>query len=158
MPFAKNKTSPRKVKAAERRKLAVEMRTAGKPLRVIAKELSISVSAAHQAITRALAETTEITNKEAERLRAISCERLDKSLAAIWPQALRGKLGAVDRVVTIELARHRILGTAAPQQIDVNNATVVAVTVEQARERVIKRIEETVSQRLAEKVQEGESE
>ena len=60
----KNKTSPGKVNATERRRTALEMRKAGAPLRVIAEELGISIPTVHAHIVKALAEIQKVMKSE----------------------------------------------------------------------------------------------
>lgn len=135
MTRRENKTSPMRMKAAERRRIALEMRIAGAPLRVIAKETGMSVPGVHKTLTVALSSIERVSGDDAAKLREITCERLDQCLLSIWKRAMGGDLKAIDRVLAIEATRHRVLGTSGPQRIDLE-ATVAPVDAEKAREKL----------------------
>lgn len=114
------------------------MRKAGAPLRMIADELGMSIPGVHKIIRNAIRDVEQLSDVEAADLRRITCERFDAMILGIWDKARTGKFGAIDRVVSIELARHRILGTMGAQRVDlgVDGDTTLTVTVEEARSRL----------------------
>ncbi len=76
----------------------------------------------------------------AENLRQLELERLDAMLTAIWPQALNGYLGAIDRVLKIIERRSKLLGLEnAGQDNEVQTVAWAPLTAEQEariRERI----------------------
>ena len=96
----------------DRDRRVVAMRLGGASYQAIAAAVGLrSRSSAHAAFPRALA--AEPLNDVA-RARAAELERLDRLQLAVWGQALRGDLAAVDRVLRIMDSRCRLLGLAAP--------------------------------------------
>lgn len=106
MPDGPN--SPRRVKVAQRRGKALEMRRAGYRLDEIAAALGYrSRSAVSQDLSRALA---RIVDEPARDVLALELSRLDGLTRASWKQAAQGDLAAVDRVLRIMQRRARLLG------------------------------------------------
>jgi hypothetical protein len=112
------------------------MRKAGAPLRVIAKELGISIPSVHGTIKKAIAELEKESEQEARELRRITIERFDAMILGIWDKARTGGLLAIDRVIAIEIARHRIMGTAIPQVFEFDPGPKTSVSIEQARKKL----------------------
>lgn len=88
-----------------------------------------SKGACYVAMMRALDRTTALA---ADEMRDFTINRLDQLLTSVWPYALgihpsqmqNGRPGkpdmvAVDKVLSIEAQRARILGLNAPEKIDV---------------------------------------
>lgn len=110
----------RRVKASERARQALELRKAGLPYAEIASRLGWRTpSGAHAAVMRAL---DRAMREPAEELRKIELARLDSLHQAIWPTALRGDLGAIDRELRISERRAKLLGLDAPARQDVTSA------------------------------------
>lgn len=110
-----SRSSRRLLRAREREVLALAARARGATFAQIGLELGCTPQAAHKAVDRALAATEKAVLGAAGRLRALEIVRLDAVLAAIWPAAMGGDLGAVDRVVKISARRARLLGLDAAQ-------------------------------------------
>lgn len=92
----------------ERERKALDLRILGYPLDRIAQEVGYTNrSAAHKAITRALAAIPAV---EARELRAIELERLDLAQRKVMPGVLREDLPSIDRMLRIMDARARLLG------------------------------------------------
>lgn len=141
--MTKNRTSPSRVRAVERRQQAVAMRKAGAPLRVIGEELGVTTQAAHKAIKKQLAILERLAEGDGEELRRLTIERYDAVLLAVWDKAMSGNLRAVDRVLKIEEARHNLLGTKVnplfPGSDD--GEANIAVIVNMARTKLSKLLE-----------------
>lgn len=100
----------------ERQKKALAMRLAGATLREISDALGVDLSTISRDIQRALA---DIPREEADALRKIEVQRLDRLQRAVWTKALGGDLSAVDRAVKIVDRRAKLLGLDAPQKVEV---------------------------------------
>lgn len=108
--------SPRMVAARQRQAQAVQLRIAGATLEAIAAKLGYGTpAAAHNAIQAALNRTVQLPAAE---LRELELRRLDALLMALWPNATKGGLETIDRVLRISDRRVRLLGLDAPIKID----------------------------------------
>lgn len=85
----------------------LNMRRAGVRFDQIAQRLNIAPEDARALFDVAIAAT------EREQDLALEVDRLDRLHVALWPAALSGDLGAVDRVLKIGERRERLLGTAS---------------------------------------------
>lgn len=111
-----DKTSSRIVVARERELQALALRKAGATYQDISDRMGISVGAAHKAVMRVLHRLARDADEAGEVLRRLELDRLDALHLAVWQQAMRGKLGAVDRVLRIMERRARLLGLDAPER------------------------------------------
>lgn len=110
-----NRTGPKKVTAAEKRRQAVELRKAGATFDEIATALGYSnKGTAFRAVEQALKESVR---EPALQLIELEVQRLDMMLRALWPAVVRGQLGAVDRAIRVAERRARLLGLDAAQQV-----------------------------------------
>jgi hypothetical protein len=108
--------SERRLEAADRQRRALELRKAGKGFDAIAAELGYdSRSGAHKAVMTGLKATLR---EPAEELRTLELERLDALLSALWPVALQGDQGAVDRVLRVMERRSKYLGLDTTERTD----------------------------------------
>lgn len=103
-------TNPRRLKARERKQEALSLRMSGVTFEQIGQRLGITRQAAHKAVTQALADIQKETNEDAEKLRHLELERLDKMQASIWASVLTGGYGAIDRVLRIMERRAKLIG------------------------------------------------
>lgn len=117
--MADSKASRRKVTARERELRALELRKAGLTYLQIAQQLGITEQGAHKAVMRTLKRLNERIMEQAAEVRRLELERLDAMLLSLWPQARKGNLGAIDRVLRIMQRRADLLGLDAPKGIDV---------------------------------------
>jgi hypothetical protein len=91
-----------------RERKTLEMRRAGASFDEIAQATGYSDrAAAHKAFKRALARTLQ---QPAAELRELEQDRLDRLLLAVWPRAMRGELGAIDRALRVAERRARLMG------------------------------------------------
>lgn len=114
---AANKTNARKAESLAQQKKALELRRMGFGYTEIGEKIGLSKSQAHRLVTAAMAETRAEIENEAADLKAEELSRLDGMLAAVWPDARRGVLGAVDRVLKISERRAKLLGLDAPVKL-----------------------------------------
>ena len=111
-------TAPRRVLAAQRRQAALFARMGGKTYAQIADELGISIERASQLVEEALKAIKQETAEQAAKLKEIELARLDRLLAAIWPQTMKGDVQAIDRALKIMKRRAELLGLDAPIKQD----------------------------------------
>ena len=108
-----SRTSTRKVKAAIREAEAVRLRLEGASYREIADLLGYQgPSGAFRAVERGLSKLCPV--ERIELLRRMELSRLDRLMRALWPKALQGDYGAIDRVLAIMARRAKLLGLDAP--------------------------------------------
>lgn len=119
MPENRNhRLSSRRVKAStEQRTQMAQMRAAGATLSEIGRALGLHPTTVRYHILRLL---DEVAYEDADRLRTLEGERLDRLQRTIWPEALGGNLRAIDRVLRIMDHRARLFGLYAPVAIDAN--------------------------------------
>lgn len=104
-----------------RRKQALDLRCAGASYRLIGETLDVSRQQAHRDVTRALRNLAKLSEEDAEAMRTLEEYRLNKMLRGLWPAALKGHQGAVDRVLRIMDRRARYLGLDAPKALDIKS-------------------------------------
>lgn len=87
----------------------LELRRAGLTFDAIARELKISGgrSDAHKLYKRALTRTLQ---EPAAEIRQLEADRLDRLQVSVWAKAMRGDLGAFDRVIKVMERRAKLLG------------------------------------------------
>jgi hypothetical protein len=103
-----NARQTRKFTAAERKRRALELRRAGASYEQIADQIGYANrGGAHKAVTSALKTAVQ---EQADELRTLECERLDRLLLAVWKAAIDGDLKAIDRALRIQEQRARLLG------------------------------------------------
>jgi hypothetical protein len=97
---------------AQKKAAALEMRGRGRSYDEIAAALGYAdKSGAWRLVEAALG---ELIREPAEAVKALELERLDKALAALWPQVSTGDVFAIDRLIKIMDRRSRYLGLDAP--------------------------------------------
>jgi DNA-binding CsgD family transcriptional regulator len=138
-----SESSKRKIKALQRERDALEMRIGGASARAIAEQLGITERGARKAIRRAMDRIKDEIRGNAEDLYELQLERLDKMLLAVWSDAIKGRYGAVDRVLRIESQRAKLLGLDAPTQVSITWQTELLqliesgdITLDEAREEL----------------------
>ena len=128
-------TSPRRIRAAELRRDALELRRAGASIREIAATLSqrygrrVAPSTVHKHLKAAREELQRQNADLAAFYVDEELDRLDRLLRAVWPRAVQtpppgdhraayDHLRYVDRAVRILESRRRLLGLDAPEKIE----------------------------------------
>lgn len=114
---AGNKTSAAKARTIERQIKALELRRMGKGYAEIAAAIGIGKSQAHRLVKAGLEDAREQIGAESDELRTEEVSRLDGMLSGLWPDARKGHLGAVDRVIKIMERRAKLLGLDAPTKM-----------------------------------------
>ncbi|WP_461152340.1 hypothetical protein [Saccharopolyspora tripterygii] len=105
---ASSPASPQNVANTQRRERALQLRLSGATFQQIADELGYTdKTAAYKSIRHAL---DRIGREEAQELFDLDLARLDRLLMAVWPQAMKGDLFAVDRALKIMERRARMVG------------------------------------------------
>lgn len=88
-------------------------------------------------IGEALQRRRDATEHAAEHLRSLEAERLDRVLAAIWRDATRGNLSAIDRVLKIMERRAKIEGLdSTTHRLTGEDGGAVEVSVESLSDRI----------------------
>lgn len=137
---AGNATNAARARSLDRQLKALELRRMGKSYHEIAAALGMGRSQAHKLVQDGLAEARAQVAADAAELRAEEVSRLDAMLAGLWPDARRGHLGAVDRVLRLMERRARLLGLDAPEKKalgGLEGAPPVAVSVSPEQYRAI---------------------
>ena len=116
-----SKTGKRKLTALQREQLAIEYRLAGLSYDKVAKRLGMSLSGAYNAVDRAMKKRIAKVGEDAEKLRQMELSRLDELFLAMYPQARKGSLGAVDRCLRIMKRRSELMGLDAAQNLDISH-------------------------------------
>lgn len=114
---AKNTTNAAKARKLERQQKALELRRMGLGYAEIGAQLGIGKSQSHRLVVEALEDAIAQINLDADHLRAEEVSRLDGMLRGLWPDARKGNLGAVDRVLKIMERRAKLLGLDAPVKL-----------------------------------------
>jgi hypothetical protein len=118
------KATPNRIAVAERERAALELRKAGRSFDEIAGALGYAErGGASKAVSRALAATIQ---EPADELRRLEAARLDALSGALYPLAIDGQLGAVDRCLAIQSRRAKLLGLDAPPRHAIDVITTEA--------------------------------
>ena len=110
---------PERERAAERRLQAFQLRKAGYTYEAIGEALSISKVAAYKLVRRVVEGLNSQSQAEAKEYRALQLARLEDAVKAIWPRAMAGDLGAVDRLVKILEREAKLMCLDQPAKIDI---------------------------------------
>jgi hypothetical protein len=105
-----SRTSRFRIARAKRGAEALELRLAGLSYAEIGRRMGVSPQRAFTLVSEELARINAKRAEAAAEVTRIELERLDRLLAAVWPQAESGELPAVDRVLQIMQRRARLLG------------------------------------------------
>jgi hypothetical protein len=114
--MADSRSSARRVRAAERRTQALDLRKQGKTFAEIGRELECSEQRAHAIVTAELQRLNARRSEQAAEVARLELERLDALLAAVWPTAKEGEGPAIDRVLAIMARRAKLQGLDAPDK------------------------------------------
>lgn len=115
----------RRVKAHTRQLQALELRKAGLTYARIAEICGYaSKIGAHKAVQAAIRSTLR---EVAEDVRSLEIDRLDALLTGVYPQAIKGNQGAIDRVLRIMERRAKLLGLDAPAESRIQSVEEIRV-------------------------------
>lgn len=110
-------TSPRAITAHDRQMQALQLRRSGATFQQIAEQLGYAHrSNARKAIQAAL---DGALSEEADALRALELDRLDRLQLAHWQRATSGDVKATETVLKVMQHRAKLLGLYAPVQREV---------------------------------------
>jgi hypothetical protein len=104
---------------AERQQMALDLRIEGFDVVDIARHLDLPVSLIQEYLFDALQTRVAEEAKQTETSRYLSLARFDELTAMLFPAAMNGNLGAVDRLLKIEESRAKLLGTNTPIRVDI---------------------------------------
>jgi DNA-binding CsgD family transcriptional regulator len=117
-----SKTSQRKLTARERELKALSLRKKGWTYARIGDSLDITCMGAYNAVMRALKKLNEKISEEAEQVRTLELQRLDRMFEKMYDKAINSKdQGAVDRCLRIMDRRAKLLGLDAPERKDITS-------------------------------------
>lgn len=137
----RQRSKPNDAVTQERRLQALDLRKAGASFRAIGAQLNISHEQARTDVMQSLQELAHEQREKTQEYRQLELERLDRMLMAIWTQAAKGDLQAVDRALKISDRRAKLLGLDAPVKQELTGAdgtplesviTIAAVDYRQA--------------------------
>jgi hypothetical protein len=122
-PGANSPRSPRRVRAAQRRREALELRMAGATYQDIGEVLGVSKTRAIKAVQEALRELQDLTVEKAEELRSTELARLERLQRVVWQRAIGtadqpASDKAVWRVLQIMERRAKLLGLDQPVKVE----------------------------------------
>lgn len=122
MVRGESKYSPRRIKAIEKQRQALELRMAGRTFESIAQVLGYKTHVgAIAAVKVALQRTLQPISEE---YRALTLERLTKVLQTFWPTMLQKDPEATRLVLKAIGDIRELLGLDAPKQIDISQQIV----------------------------------
>ncbi|MBM4469919.1 hypothetical protein GS982_20240 [Rhodococcus hoagii] len=111
--MARARTSRSAIERAKLQEKAMQLRLRGATIVQIAKVLDVSKSTAQRLVSEAI---TEIKREPTELVIDLELNRLDAMLTGIFPDAVKGDLKAIDRVLKLMERRSKYmnLDSAAP--------------------------------------------
>ncbi len=108
--------------AAERQRLAFELRLAGVTYEQIAQRLGYGgPSGAHKAVSTWLRRTR---TEPSDELIRIETARIDRLWRGLWERAAGGDLQAADRALRLMERRSKLLGLDSPTKVDARTENV----------------------------------
>ena len=116
----------RALAVAGRQRDALAARLAGMSYEAIAEHLGYADKSG--AFRACMAAIKALPVENAEQVRSLELARLDRMLAAVWPNVIRGISSAVHAALAVEERRCRLLGMDAPSRVDVEQR-VVAIAI-----------------------------
>jgi transposase-like protein len=119
MTEGKTRTGKNPTLAAERRRIALELRKEGAGYQAIARQLGLHGPGSAYKIVQAALKATY--REPADEVRKLELARLDRLMLALWERARAGEASATDRVLKIMERRSRYLGLDAPEKRDVTS-------------------------------------
>jgi hypothetical protein len=112
-------TSARRITGIAREQQAVQLRSNGASYDQIADALGYSQrDAAYKAVVRGIRRYAEHYPESIELARSMALQRIDQMMLAVWPDARRGDVQAIDRVLRLETRRASLLGLDAPKTFE----------------------------------------
>jgi hypothetical protein len=128
--------SPQRIKAAQRRAEALELRLAGCTYQAIGERLGCSYQRVQTIIKRELERLTAQRTEAAQALVTQECERLDRLQLGLWGKAVKGDIDAVNTLLRLMNRRAKLLGLDTPTTLGVNVSRVSPITLSVVEEVV----------------------
>ena len=144
---AKRPTVGRMIVAKERRDRALELRIAGMSERAIAKEIGVSNGRVNQLLHEGVAELNASCMSNAEDVRRIEAERLDKIFVALF--ANRNDPRTADTLLRTMERRSKLFGLDAPTRQEIAGPNQGPVKVTQSLEQLTNEELEQLNQILS---------
>lgn len=107
--------SNRNERLAVSRQRAMQLRLAGYTYAEIGAQLGLSQSGAAKQVKYVMRAVQAKYTDDAEQYITLELARLDQAQVAIYDRVLQGDLPAIDRLLSIQTRRSRLLGLDAPQ-------------------------------------------
>lgn len=111
--------SPQKARGADKRKQALELRKSGATFAQIGQALELSEARAHQLVKDELSRLRAVCAEEAENVRHLELERLDKMQLALSSKLKDGQPEAINSALRLMERRAKLLGLDAPKKVEV---------------------------------------
>ncbi|GEM_PF-5074488 len=132
-----NPAAPQKIKIAERRAMALELRKQGGSYRVIAERLrheegispTYSTGQAYSDVQSELNRIATENGEKAQEVLTLDLQRLDTMLMSLWPKMLKGDYFAFDRILAVLDRRARYFNLTSPVQMNATQITAQQANV-----------------------------
>jgi len=123
------KQSANKVNQYYRKALALSMRKQGYYYTNIAERLGITEGRAYQMVTEEMNRLKNERHESAESMRILHLHQMDDMINTLWPEVIKGKTAAMDRILKIQERQAKLLGMDAPekQQVEGNKDKPIEV-------------------------------
>ncbi len=121
----KTTTSPDRLRAAERRARAWELRVKGWAPRDIARELGITRQTVWTYVRSELAKTEARTIEAVDEYRQVQLARCEEATRALWQRVEEGDLGAHKEARNWQELAARLAGTMTHADVDVSIGQVI---------------------------------
>jgi len=112
-----NETSKAKARKLENQEKALQFRIAGLSYSKIAGQIGCSKSQAHNYVVDALKESTSRIASNADDLRTLELERLDRLIAALWTKSIGASPSHVQQLLKVMEDRRKLAGIAPAPEV-----------------------------------------
>lgn len=119
MPDSNAPASPKNTRARVREEQALALRIGGATYDQIGQALGMSLEGARKAVKRALERTMEEVKDNAEALRELERQRLERLILSMMPSAQKGNVPAAETVRKLSESLRKLLGLNMPERVDV---------------------------------------
>jgi hypothetical protein len=127
--MAQSKASPTKVKAAERRLQALNLRKAGASYAEIGRAMGFTEQRAHKVVSLELDRLNSERSEAAAAVAQLEAARLDALHLAYWKKAVEGDVDAANIVLKVAGRRAKLLGLDQPASVNINRLGALAPVI-----------------------------
>jgi DNA-binding CsgD family transcriptional regulator len=113
----KSKARARRIQTVQNQEKAVELRKRGLTYRAIAQQLGMSAPAVHKAVLKAMRAVRVKQDQDAEIVKTMELENLDRLQLAAWPGAMEGNHLLIDKILKVMERRAKLMGLDAPTKV-----------------------------------------